>query len=146
QCAKGLTEAGKTLLIPAAATIRGSLGVAFGGGTIDGATVQATPTAFGKRACAAGDAGADAAGGSDSGCTPSRLGVLDLALGEDAFVPRAASAPANGSSFKLTEVDCGGCGKGPPAYFDISVRSQDGSRFPWLIDPGVAVGSDVDLG
>lgn len=143
QCAKGITEAGKTLLVPNAATIRGSVAVPYGGGSIDGATVQALPAVFGKRIC---DPTSPDAGGPDAGCVASTLGVLDVALGEDAFVPRSTSEPANGASFRMTEVDCGGCGNGPPAYFDISFRSQDGSRFPWLIDTGVAVESDVDLG
>jgi hypothetical protein len=46
----------------------------------------------------------------------------------------------------MTEVDCGGCGAGAPAYFDFSARTQDGSRFPWLVRTGVAVESDLDMG
>jgi hypothetical protein len=140
-----MTEAGKTLFVPTAATISGTIGVPYAHGQIDGATVQALPATFGKTACDRGDGGVDA-GGYDAGCAVSKVSVLDIALGGDGFAPRAVSAPTTDSSFKLTEVDCGGCGKGMPAYFDISVRSQDGSRFPWLVDTGVAVGSDVDLG
>jgi hypothetical protein len=138
-------DAGKTLLVPRAATVRGSVAVGFGGGKIDDVTVQALPAAFGKRACVLADGGLDA-GGPDAGCPVSKVSVLDIALGEGGFVPRAASATTVGSSFTMTEVDCGGCGQGPPAYFDMSVRTLDGSRFPWSVRTGVAVESDLDLG
>jgi hypothetical protein len=138
-------DAGKTLLVPRAAAVSGTVAAGFGGGKVDDATVQALPAAFGKRLCVLADGGLDA-GGPDAGCAVSRLGVLDIALGEGGFVPRSASAPTVGNSFTMTEVDCGGCGKGPPAYFDMSVRTLDGSRFPWLVRTGVAVESDLNLG
>lgn len=138
-------NAGKTLLVPRAATVRGGVAAGFGGGKIDDATIQALPAAFGKRACVLADGGLDA-GGPDAGCAVSKVGVLDIALGEGGFVPRAASTTAIGSSFTMSEVDCGGCGHGAPAYFDISVRTLDGSRFPWFVRTGVAVESDLDLG
>jgi hypothetical protein len=138
-------DAGKTLLVPRAATVRGSVAAGFGGGKIDDAPVQALPAAFGKRACVLADGGLDA-GGPDAGCPVSKVGVLDIALGEGGFVPRAASAMTVGSSFTMSEVDCGGCGKGAPAYYDVSVRTLDGSRFPWFVRTGVAVDSDLNLG
>jgi hypothetical protein len=142
----GHPNEGKTLLVPRAATLRGGVAAGFGGGKIDDATVQALPAAFGKRACVLEDGGFDA-GGPDAGCAVSKVGVLDVALGEGGFVPRAASATAAGGSFTMTEVDCGGCGEGgPPAYFDMSVRTLDGSRFPWFVRTGVAVESDLNLG
>jgi hypothetical protein len=131
--------------VPRAATVRGGVAAGFGGGKIDDATIQALPASFGKRACGLSDGGLDAAG-PDAGCAVSKVGVLDIALGEGGFVPRAASTTATGSSFTMTEVDCGGCGQGAPAYFDMSVRTLDGSRFPWFVRTGVAVESDLDLG
>lgn len=141
-----LTEAGKTILVPNAATLSGSIDVPYGGGQMRGAMVQATPAAFGRQACVGRDGGVADAGGSDAGCAVSKVGVLSTALGEDAFVPRPSSAPVAGASFRLPEVDCGGCGDGLPAFFDIVVRSQEGSRFPWLLDTGIAVAHDVDVG
>jgi len=138
-------DAGKTLLVPSAATVRGSVAAGFGGGKVENATVQALPAAFGKRACVLADGGLDA-GGPDAGCAVSKVGVLDVALGGGGFVPRAASATTIGTSFTMTEVDCGGCVAGAPAYFDMSVRTLDGSRFPWLVRTGVAVESDVNIG
>lgn len=139
-----IVEAGKTLLVPRAATVTGSVAVPYGGGKMDSATVQASPAAFGKRACTLADGGLDA-GGPDSGCAVSKLGVLEIALGESGFVPRAVSTSTIDSSFVMNEVDCGGCGTGLPAYFDFSVRTPDGSRFPWFVRTGVEVEADVNL-
>jgi hypothetical protein len=132
-------EEGKTVLVPAAATITGTVFAPFGHKRIDGATVQALPASVEERACASGDAG-------DAGaCLREPLGILDLSLGEDAFVPRAASAIANHGRFTMTEVDCGGCTPESGALFDLTVRPPDGSRLPWLVKPAVTVGAPVDF-
>jgi len=125
------------LLVPAAASIRGTA-TAPGGAPLDGASVQALPASVGVRNC--GD-GADAAA-----CQAAPLGVIDLALAQDAFLPRPATGLVSGGQFTLEEVDCGGCTPGNGASFDLSLRPQDGSGLPWGVRPGVRVASAVDVG
>ncbi len=128
-------ETGKTLLMPEAATLTGSIYAPFGNQRVDGATVEVLPASIGSRQC-------DADGGATCGQVAT---VLDEALGQDAFVPRSASAVATNGRFTLAEVDCGGCTSGTGALFDLSVRPPDGSGFPWFVDPGVTVSADIDF-
>lgn len=128
-------ETGKVLLMPQASTLTGSIYAPFGNKRVDGATVEVLPASIGSRQC-------DADGGATCGQVAT---VLDEALGQDAFVPRSASALATNGRFTLAEVDCGGCTPGTGALFDLSVRPPDGSGFPWFVDPGVTVSSDIDF-
>jgi hypothetical protein len=137
-------RAASVLVVPAAAAISGEIVQAVEGVSVDDAVAYAEPAAFKARACAIGE---------DAGtCAAASLGVLDLSLGEDAFRPRAVSAPVVGGRFTLQDVDCGSCSNaaegGLPlggASFDLTVRPPDGSRLPWLIRPGVYVSTSVVL-
>jgi hypothetical protein len=141
-------RAAKVLVVPRAAKIDGQVVSAIDGTPIDQAAVYALPAAFRARECGAG---ADA-----STCAATPLGVLDLSLGEDAFVPRPVSGTVGARGlFTLKDVDCGSCAKPSDggqgqfiggASFDLSARPPDGSRFPWLIRSGVFVSTDVALG
>jgi hypothetical protein len=124
--------------VPRAATLSGSVVNAGDGSVVDHATAEARPGALDTRACgSAPDA---------STCGTDPLGVLDISLGEDAFVPRPSSGTVENGAFSIKEVDCGSCTTESPAIFDFSVRSQDGSRYPWFVRSGLSVSGDVELG
>lgn len=132
------SQAGRLLLVPQAASIRGSVRAPVRG-DLSRASVRALPATIGIRRC---PAGADAAA-----CVAEPLGVLDVALAEDAFVPRPVSGILDArGSFVLSEVDCGGCSATDGALFDVSVRPPEGSGLPWLTRAAVTVWDDVDLG
>lgn len=135
------TQRGRVIGVHRAAAIKGR---AFSvlGGELDGASVQALPGSIGMRRCSGRDA---------SVCAEQPISALDVALAEGAFVPRSVNAVTAGNgSFVVQDVDCGDCTSKPGAgaLFDVTVRPADGSRLPWIIQPGVVVDSSatVDLG
>jgi hypothetical protein len=131
-------QAGRLLLLPPAASIRGTVHAPVQG-DLSRAVVSALPATIGVRHC---PKGADAAA-----CATEPLGVLDVALAEDAFVPRPVSGVLDArGAFTLSEVDCGGCTASDGAIFDISVRPPEGTGLPWLTRAGVSVWDHVDLG
>ncbi|HVU02880.1 MAG TPA: hypothetical protein VHE30_14065 [Polyangiaceae bacterium] len=134
----GAPQAGKLISVPRAARVTGGLVNAAGGGAADRATVELRAATIDRRACPFGQ---DAAA-----CSEEPLGVLDVALGEDAFVPRTSSAVVNGGQFVLPEVDCGSCTAEGPALFDLVARSADGTAYPWFVRPNVSVAGDLALG
>ena len=103
---------------------------ASNGALLDGASVQALPASVGVRDCSA-----DAAA-----CTAAPLGVIDKALGQDAFLPRPVSSIVDDhGGFVLPELDCGDCKGGNGALFDLSVRPVDGTGVPWASMLGINV-------
>jgi hypothetical protein len=136
--ASDATQAGRALLVPAAATVTGRVRMPVGNGALDSASVQASPATVGLRQC---EEGADAAA-----CAAEPLGVLNVSLAEDAFVPRLANGTVDGGKLTLSDVDCGGCTPSTAASFDLSVEPADGSRLPWLIRRSVSVSGNLDLG
>ncbi len=129
---------GRTILVPSSASITGSVTAPVGGKALDVASVKAVPASSGTRRC---ESGIDA-----SACAAEPLGVLDLALGDDAFVPQPASGIVDAGRFDLTGVDCGGCTPDDGALFDVSIRPPDGSDLPWLVKPDITVSGPVSLG
>jgi hypothetical protein len=124
--------------VPTAATVRGEVLAPVGRSRVENVTVTAFPTSLDTRRCPSGaDAGA---------CTDVPVGILDEALGDEAFVPRSATAVAADGRFVLTEMDCGDCTPEAGALFDISLRPAEGSRMPWGIRSAVTVAENVELG
>lgn len=124
-----VVQAGRTLLVPWAASITGDLAEPVHGDRIDGATVNVSASLAGQRRCDA-----------DSGvCDARPLHLFDTLLGEEAFVPRSATALSSRGRFTFAEVDCGACAPGNGALLDLTASSPDGSRLPWLVHPSVSV-------
>lgn len=128
---------GRVLLVPKAASIAGSVSDAVYGDGIHGASVEVAPAVLAGPRCEV-DAGE---------CVSRPLHLFDTLLGQDAFVPRSASALSDHGAFVLPEVDCGACVAGSGAAFDLTASPPDGSRLPWLVHPSVNVDvGRVDLG
>jgi hypothetical protein len=132
-----VVQAGKTLLVPGAATVLGRVTSPLGAGAGASASVVGLPGMVRSKRCVA-DAG--------GGCVSSAANVLDIALGDDAFVPRSVSDLVQRGRFSLDETDCALCKKDQGAVFDFFVEPSDGSGYPWAVRPGVMVDGDVDLG
>jgi hypothetical protein len=131
-----VVQAGRVFLVPDAAVVRGTVSSVLGPSASNGATVVGLPAQMRRRRCAA-DAGSD--------CELGEPGVLDLSLGEGAFVPRAVTVLARDRRFSLDEVDCGACEPGSGALYDFYVRPPDGSGYPWALRSGVLVDQDLEL-
>jgi hypothetical protein len=130
-------QGGKTISVPQAATLSGTVLDAITGRRVSRVTIDAVPASVDTRECT------DAA---DTACTSAPLGVLDISLGEDAFVPRAVTGVADTGTFTLPGLDCGQCIEGGGALFNVLAHPPDGSRLAWAVQPSVTVFSDVDLG
>ncbi|HVW29956.1 MAG TPA: hypothetical protein VHC69_31555 [Polyangiaceae bacterium] len=144
--ASGTVQAGRQFLVNDAATLTGRA-VSASGASIAAASVQALPAVAGTRRCPDMDAG---------DCAAASVGVLEMSLGESAYVPRVATAVSRGDGrFTLSGVDCGDCSDGrdagsgerSSAIFDVVVQPADGTHVPWLVWPHVDVsGGAADLG
>jgi hypothetical protein len=131
-----VVQAGKTILVPDAATVTARLVSPFDIGAVEGAQVVGLPALMRIRRCEV-DAGE---------CTPTSADVLDLSLGEDAFVPRTATSLVEHGAFTIDGADCAFCEPGLGAVYDFYVRPQDGSGYPWALQSGVEIAADTDLG
>ena len=150
-------QAGRTLEVPRAASLTGRAFLPVGPTSLSDGVVHALPAQYRTRRCAMDllDGGAASDGGL---CDNSPIGVLEEALGQQAFVPRAATATvcaarggssSNGCSqrgrFLIGEMDCGACEPGNGAFFDFFVRPSDGSGYSWFVRPQVLVDGTEDL-
>jgi hypothetical protein len=131
-------QAGTVIRVPPAATLTGEVVSPVGGRRLDTAAVQVLPASIGVRSCAQG--------GDAATCAAEPLGVIDVSLAEDAFVPRPLGGVVSAGRFTLAGVDCGGCTPGESAFVDFSVRPSGQSRLPWFVKPGLSVAGDTSLG
>ncbi|MEB2314091.1 MAG: hypothetical protein OZ921_16770 [Sorangiineae bacterium] len=108
-------QAGRLIQLGPSARLTGSV-ASPGGSVMSGATVQAI-------------------------ASPARLnaGVLDVALGEAPFVPRASSETMGDDGVFTLFAD--------PGVYDVAVLPADGTGFAWLVRPNVEASTGIaDLG
>lgn len=140
------TVEGRVMLVPNAADVTGRAVSTLGGGLLDGAVVQGLAAQFRSRRCDPLDSDAMAIDAGAS-CSGAPLDVLELALGEDQFVPRTVTTLVGShGNFTLADADCGQCEPNAGASFDVFVQPRDGSGLAWLVQTGVTVESSRDLG
>lgn len=130
-------RAGQVIALARGATLTGSVVDPVRGDPVERLTVTVSATSPGSRRCASPGAGA---------CSSLPVSLLDASLGDDAFVPRTATGVAELGRFVLREVDCGDCEAGDGVVVDLTARTPEGSRLPWLVRAGLPVTGDADLG
>jgi hypothetical protein len=125
-------QEGKSFLVKPAATLKGGVVDSSTGERVGQISVDAVPASVGTRACAQ----------DPSSVACAVVGVLDIALGDAAFVPRTVSGIAQAGSFTLEGLDCGECKAESGALFDVLVKPPEESRRAW----GLSAGNKVSAG
>jgi hypothetical protein len=130
---------GTTFAVKPAAALSGVVVDSGSGGRVGQVSVDALPAFVSTRSCANDP--------SNVACAVAPVGVLDLALGDGAFVPRGVSGIVQSGMFRLTGLDCGECTEDSGALFDVLVKPPEESRRAWGLKPGIKVVSgEVGVG
>jgi hypothetical protein len=134
-------QEGRVLPVPYAAQLEGNVLTSDTGAPIAGVEVVLAASTQPLDGCTPGVPSLDPL------CARPRAEVLQRALGEDPFVPRARTTLTQGDgSFKVDEIDCGACEPGDGVGFDLVLRPPSESGLPWVLKPRLRVDGDTPLG
>jgi hypothetical protein len=122
---------GRTFQVKRAAALIGDVVDSTSGERVEQISVDAVPAFVGTRSCASDPI--------NVACAGAPVGVLDIALGDEAFVPRRVSGIVQSGRFTLDGLDCGECTAESGALFDIAVKPPVESRRAWGLKPGITV-------
>jgi hypothetical protein len=121
---------GRLFRVKRAAALTGEVVDSTSGERVEQISVDAVPATVGTRSCASA---------SNDACAVAPVGVLDIALGDEGFVPRRVSGIVQSGRFTLDGLDCGECTAESGALFDIAVKPPVESRRAWGLKPGITV-------